>query len=135
MLLWKNPALVFIKMCLILMFVNVMSSNFRIQTFILIDVQIPKDLIFPSLLQGRNFPTVCYMFTLSVLLISTAQHLLSHGFHGKRASIVCLDYFLLVHAILKTFLKMKLPRLNLIYSYLFLSYFFFLHKISSMPRI
>lgn len=45
-----------------------------------------------SLLQGRNFPTACYMFILWVLLISTAQHLLSHGFHGKR-SIYCLLSF------------------------------------------
>lgn len=45
-------------------------------------------LFFPSLLQGRIFPTVCYMFILSVSLISTAQHLLSPGFHGKKVYLL-----------------------------------------------
>ena len=52
--------------------------------------QYQKTLIFPSLLWGRNFPTVCYTFIPSVPLISTARYVLCHGFHGKRSTFYLL---------------------------------------------
>lgn len=71
-------------------------------------------LFFPSLLWGRNFPTVCYTFIPSVpqrnmycLMVSTVK-----GLPFTFYLSCLLRLFCAVHDILKTFLKMKLPQSN-----------------------
>lgn len=93
-------------------------------TSFLIDAQMPKDPIFPLFCKAEILPqraTCAYCRFHSFPLHNVYCLMVSMA---KLLSAICLDHFLLVHAILKTFLKTKMPRSNLIYSFLLISYIF-----------